>query len=280
MKSSMRGSIILEALIAVGIGALFFTAIGSALVVSIRNTGSLFKSEQANWAMDEAITAVRTLNFSDLVITDSAVLAFSEINGSWNIAPGSPELLDGQLTRSISVSEVQRDSSCLIVQSGGDVDSDSYSVQTTVSWNNVVGDAKEVSSTTLVTNWQNPTGSCFLPEASGVISIDTSGAYWGGSKQLRGVTVTNDSSEDVYIDKMTLWWSFHWSLMSQIFIIDTKAWSTSGPGTPLGYQWTGTEIDILDTAVPAGESGDAYKIKFTAPMQWAWVIMEFEFTDG
>ncbi len=279
-KNAKKGSVILEALIAIGIGAMFFSAIASAMVIIYQNSGVLFKTQKALWVSQETTSAIRAIDFSDLAILESGLLTFDTLDGTYSLISGEAEQLDGGLTRSITVSEVKRDDDCLVVQDDGTVDPDSYYIENQISWSSATGRSQEIGSKTLVTNWEDPNGECFMPVDAGSVFVDTSGSYWGGSRQLRGVTLINSSSEDIIIDKITMEWSFSWARLSQIFIVETKAWSANGPGTPLGYQYSGTEIDIFDTSIPSGETVDAYKIQFTATMKPSWVKMKFEFTDG
>jgi hypothetical protein len=278
-KSKKKGSVLLEVLIAIGLSAIFFSAIAGLLVASNKSTSSLYLSQKAYWRAQEGISALQSMLFEDITITNSAQVSYSAASDTWDLLPGI-ETFDNGMTRTVSITEVQRDDDCVIVESGGTVDPDSLYLSTVVNYEGMGAVEKEVALSTLSVNWQNPVGECFNPTDAGGISLDWSGAYWGGSKQLRGVYIINHTDHDITITKMRLYWDRPTSRLQQIFAIGTKVWSESGPGTPTGQQTSGTLIDIADATIPAGFTDDTHKVQFTGAMDGSTLIFEFEFSDG
>ncbi|MBT3230371.1 hypothetical protein HN358_01115 [Candidatus Uhrbacteria bacterium] len=278
-KKQHKGSVLLEVLMAIGLSAIFFSAIAGLLVASNQSTGSLYNAQTAYWRAQEGISALKSMSFSELSATWDGRATYSGVSDQWTLGTGQVEFPDGQ-TRSLAIIEVQRDENCEIVEIGGDVDPDSYYLRSNMAWEGLGGSKQDLVLQSLRVNWSDPVGQCFNPTDAGGISLDWSGGYWGGSKQLRGVYIINNTDRDITITKMTLHWDVPASFLQQIFAIGTKVWSDSGPGSPYGQQPSGTEIDVLDATIPAGYTDETHKIQFTQAMTGATLIMEFEFGDG
>ena len=277
-KKWKKGSVILEVLIAIGLSAIFFSMIAGLLVASNKSTANLYSSQKVYARAQEGLTALKSMSFSDLFATWDGKAIYSGVSDQWSLGSGQEVFDDGQ-TRSLAVVEVQRNEDCEIVEFGGEIDPDSYYLRSNMQWYGV-GDAKQdLTIESLRVNWEDPQGNCFNPTDAGGITIDWSGAYWGGSKQLRGVDIINNTDRDIMITKVTIYWNWWWSKLTQIFIVDTKAWSSSGPGSPLGDQNPGVEIDIQDVTIPAGETDDTHKIQFSQFMIGSIVQLKLEFDD-
>lgn len=278
-KKWKKGTVILEVLIAIGLSAFFFSAIAGLMVASSKSMESLYSSQKAIWRAQEGIGALQSMSFNDLFLTEESKVIYSDLKDQWSIDIGSQVFADGQ-SREISISAVERDNACLIVDSGGTLDPDTYKLESTVYWTGASGVVHNRNLETIVVNWEDPQGDCFKPTDASGIELDWSGGYWGGSKQLRGVYIINNTSRDITITKMTIWWDKPGAQLQQIFAIGTKVWSDSGPGTPGGLQNSGTVIDTLDATIPAGFTDDTHKIQFTQAMEGSTLIISFEFADG
>ncbi|MBU4315363.1 hypothetical protein KJ673_03075 [Patescibacteria group bacterium] len=278
-KRHKKGSVILEVLIAIGLSAFFFSAIAGLMMASNKSMESLYSSQKAIWRAQEGLGALQSMSFDDLSTTENGLVTYSNVSDAWSLGSGTENFDDGQ-SREIVISEVERDNACLIVEAGGTVDPDTYQLESTVYWTGSTGAVHNRSLQSLVVNWEDSQGECFRPTDAGGIDLDWSGGYWGGSKQLRGVWIINNTTRDITITKMTIWWDRPASKLQQIFAIGTKVWSDSGPGTPLGLQSSGVLIDTLDATIPAGFTDDTHKIQFTQAMEGSTLIISFEFADG
>ena len=273
---STNGSIIIEALVAIGLAGIVFSA-GVSLLLTTRSVGarSLVRQE-ALWAAQEGIDALRTMSFEDLTTTESGGLAFAA--EQWQM-DGSPDTLPGGLLRTVRVRQVQRDASCLIVPVGT-VDVDTLEIESEVGWTDVAGRTQQVLATGLVTRWDDPQGSCFEPTMANCFAIDVAGAEWFGGKQLREVYISNSCETDVTVSHITVTWN-NARLLQQVFFGSSKVWSASGPGTPLGDQPSGVELDIANETISASQGlVEMQKTQFTGAMSGTTVDVTFTFTDG
>jgi Tfp pilus assembly protein PilV len=261
MKDQL-GYTMLEVLIAVGLAGLFFTAIMGLFLTSNRTSAEAMTQQQAVWYAQEGIEALKSMRFSDLSLTQSGSLTFA--SNQWTLGMSGPETVGEIYARTVTVEQVERDNNCALVQSGGTVDTDTYRVTSTITWDDTKGVQQAIALNSLVTNWKNPSGPCATTSCEELF-IDITNIDWFGGKQLRDVFLTNNGSQTIEIDKLTFTWS-NASLISQVFSGNDKVWSSTGPGTPLGEQTSGTELDIVDIYIKPGETTEMQKVQFTEQM--------------
>ena len=274
--SSTRGSILIEAILAIGLAGIIFSA-GVGLLLTARSVGSRsLVRQQALWAAQEGIDALRTMAFEDLDATESGGLTFA--SAKWQM-DDSPDTLPGNFLRTVRVRPVERDVSCLIVSGGGTEDEDTRELESEVSWTDIAGRTQNVLLTSLATRWEDPQGSCFEPTMADCFETDISEAEWFGGKQLREVYISNSCPTAVTVSSITVNWT-NSKLIQQVFFGNSKVWSASGPGTPSGDQPSGTVLDIQDETLSAAETLELQKTQFTGSMSGTTVQVIFTFLDG
>ena len=271
-----RGSLLLEAIIATAIAGTFGVAI---LQLALLSTESSVKIEQrgnANFAAQQGIEALQTMAFADLTNVTNGKVAFA--SERWSIASGS-ETLWNNMTRAVTVQDVQRDASCEVVASGGTVDPDSKELISTVTWLDTAGRSQSVSYRRHRTNYEDPQGDCFAPSAAGQVSFAVDSSEFYGGKQLRDLYFTNTGGTSVTIDKIMFTWD-RASVLEQVFIDNGKVWSDAGPGTPLGTQPSGVTLDIQNFIMTPGQTSQLNKGQFSGSMGGATLTLTVTFTDG
>ncbi len=275
-----QGSLLLEAVIAIGLLAIFFSAMAGLLLSANLGSSSAYTYERARWSAEQGIGALRSIAFTDLQSYATAALTYSGVTHRWSVASGSATSLGHGLTRTVTVADVYRDDNCLVVATGGTLDTDSKELTSTVSWTMPNGQTRTYEASELRVNWEAPTGDCFKPLEARYPTLRFVGANWGGSKQLRDIYIDNATPYDATVTKITVWWSKPGSRSQQMFINTDKVWSESGPGTPSGNQDSGTLIDVVDFTIPANSTGATQKIQFTGAMANSTIRILFEFQDG
>ncbi len=237
------------------------TAIVGALIVgqeSVRVSGerarALFFAEEGL----EATRNIRDNNFTNLVDgTHGFVLAANQ----WTLS-GNSNTTDG-FTRAVTISPI---------------DTKTKTVASTVSWQQTLQRTGTVTLTTRLTNWQALTAT----QADQIV-IDVSGATIGGSGSayLSGVELANNGSTSVIIDRVTVLWTKPNQNIKEIKMEDLVVWSNNGPGTPNGTQSSGTELDIVNTTIPAGEDDfEIDHIRMTGNASADTFTLLLKFTDG
>ncbi|MFC1802141.1 fibronectin type III domain-containing protein [Patescibacteria group bacterium] len=118
------------------------------------------------------------------------------------------------------------------------------------------------------------------PQSASLV-IDTSGASIGGSnnKEILGITTQNTGLVNITIDKMTLTWT-NGKLIQDITIEGGGVWVFNGVGTPDGRQPTGTELDIVDYILVAGNTDNIDAVEFNGSMLGDTFNITFEMGDG
>jgi Tfp pilus assembly protein PilV len=273
-----KGSLLLEALVAIGVAAAYMTALVGFVVVANRGSDRAVEIQQAVWNTNEGISALRAVPFASLTPTLTGAITFA--TSSWTLATNGPQTLPDGSTRLVKIESVSRDASCAVVASGGTVDPDSKKLTSITTWIDTAGRTHDTTTTTLRTNWASPTGSCFATRQAGQVSFSVDASQYYGGKQLRQLYFTNTGGTSVVIDKITFTWS-NSSEFEQLFIDNSKVWSTSGPGTPTGVDvHSGTELDIQNFSMTPGQTSQITKGQFENAMAGTTMTMSVTFADG
>lgn len=134
------GQALVELLVAMGIAALMLPALATAVVASREGRAQQEKRLQASALLREANEAVRIVRQNNWTGVSTNGTYRPTISGnSWTLTSGAETI--GNFTRSIVISDVQRDSGGAIVASGGTVDPSTKRVVATVSWTTPVPDS-------------------------------------------------------------------------------------------------------------------------------------------
>lgn len=274
----VRGSLLLEALVAIGVAAMFMTALLGFVVAANRSSDRALEIQQSIWNTSEGAEALKTITFASLTNTLTGSLSFA--SSVWSLGTSAPQTLTDGSTRTVKVEDVYRDASCNVVISGGTLDVDSKKITSTTSWTDTAGRLHTTSTTSIRTNWQNPQGSCFKPSQAGQVTFAVNDAQFYGGKQLRQLYFTNTGGSTVIIDKISFAWSQHDSELSQLFIDNIKVWSSTGPGTPSGEQHSVAALDIQNYTLAAGQTSQITKGQFSDSMSGSSLQMTVTFADG
>ncbi|MCF6277036.1 MAG: hypothetical protein L3J07_04335 [Candidatus Magasanikbacteria bacterium] len=276
-----KGFSVLEPLLTIGLMAIIFLSLSSLLVVSSFDSYKNTDFQEGLWLAQEGVSAIKTMTFSDLFETASGSLHFvtsSQEVGSWQLLENGPENT-GKFTREILVSSIRRSASCGISENQADtIDLDTFKIESNVTWQDTNGEMRDVSLESFRTNWQNPSGSCFVVNDS-CLSVDISSASWSGGKQLRDVYFTNICEDDFDIDSIIFTWDYNTEI-TQVFLDNHKIWSSSGPGSPSGYQTSGTELFVHHAEVDGEDTVELHKTQFTQNMEGSTISITVYLEDG
>lgn len=267
----------LEALLAVGIGALFTSALLGYVMMTNESTDRAKEYTTVLWETQEGLDALQTIAFGSLTNTLTGSLTFA--SNRWTLGTSGPQTLPDGSTRIVKVENVSRDAQCFVVASGGTIDTDSKKLTSTTSWTDARGKNHTTTLTALRTNWENPTGACFAATQATQVDFDISGAVFAGGKQLRNVYFTNNGGSSVTIDKLSFTWTNDAEL-DQVFMDTSKIWSSTGPGTPTDSVDSGETIDVQNFVLTAGSTAELNKGQFDKQMSGVTLTMTVTFTDG
>lgn len=274
---NQRGSLMLEALIAIGIGAIFSTALLGFVLAANASTDRAKENTLALWDTQEGLDALQTISFSSLTNTTNGSLTFA--SNRWTLGTSGPQTLTDGATRTVKVENISRDAACLVVASGGTVDVDSKKLTSVTTWTDSAERSHTLTLSTLRTNWEDPQGPCFLASQATQVTFNVSGAVFSGGKQLRQVYFTNNGSTAVTIDKIIFTWDND-AEFDQMFMDTSKVWSSTGPGTPTDEVHSGELIDINNFVLSANSTAELNKGQFDRQMSNVTMTLTVIFADG
>lgn len=272
-----RGSLMLEALLAIGIGALFTSALFGYVLIANSSTDRAKENTTALWETQEGLDALQTIAFENLTNTLTGSIAF--LNNQWTVGTNGPQILPDESSRLVKIENVSRDSECFVVASGGTVDADSKKLTSQTTWIDTAGRSHTHTLTTLRTRWDNPQSSCFAAAQATQVDFNISSAMFSGGKQLRNVFFTNNGSSSVTIDKLSFTWT-NGAELDQVFMDTSKVWSSSGPGTPTRELDSGETLDIQNFVLGTGATAELNKGQFDEQMSGVEMTITVTFTDG
>lgn len=132
-QRSKKGTILLEALLALAIGSAILTAVGNALVGSQRANLQAIQKQKAELYLQEAEEAVKSLWLSGWESVNLAGVYHPEIvSGNWVLTAGEENL--GFYSRRIEIDQVFRDGEGNVATQGGTLDPSTKKITTVISW--------------------------------------------------------------------------------------------------------------------------------------------------
>lgn len=152
IKNFTKGVSVIEILVVIAILGVALTGILGMASFSLGIQGLVRQTAQADNLAKEAMEAVRNIrdNNSWNQIT-AGTHGLSSSGGVWSFS-GNQNIIDN-FTRTVLISDVQRDALSNIIESGGTTDPDTKKITVTVSWSER-SRPHEVKLVTYLTNWQ------------------------------------------------------------------------------------------------------------------------------
>lgn len=259
----MRGFSLLEVLLAVGLFAASAALFGT-LTVEQTTSGLLSRERAGALRMArEGLEVSRYLKDSGWQLLPAGMHGLSFANARWDLVL-APEQR-GIYTRTL---EIQ------------DIDPNRKLIRSRVTWadpRSVV--SRQMLLETQLSNWKTPS------TQATAVSVDLSGVSIGGTGQneIRGIVLRNTSSQAVTLT-ITAWTWNNTKEMKRLRIEhegnNQIVWDEDGPGTPEEQQPSGTILNIVDVAIPAGEAATVTQMRFSGKMAGAQLSAVFTFADG
>ncbi len=257
--SAGAGFSTLESILASAMLLVLTTIFINALISGQEGISLASYRRQALSLAEEGLEAVRNIkqeNFSNLV---DGTYGLATSSNQW-ILSGSQDTTAGLFTRQITIRPV---------------DADTKEIEATVFWQQNLSRTASTTLMTRLTNWTQITA-----DQATTLAVNTANATRSGdNKEIRNVTLTNSSPSDSVIASMTISWDGS-PKIERIKIEGDTVWSKSGPGSPSGTQVSGTQLNIQDYTLKAGEDEDIDNIKFTASMAGKSVTISLTMGDG
>ncbi len=258
-QGEVRGFTIIEIILASALLLLTITVFVGGIITAHESIMRAAASVRATIAAQEGLEVARSLrdeNFSNL--TDGTH-GFATSSNRW-IFSGVSSTRDS-ITRELVVSPI---------------DQDTKQIESRTTWQNTHVSTSSLSLFSTLTRWRD-----LSTTQAESLAIDVSGAALSGdNKELRNLTLTNTSGVDLEIAKMAVSWTNASRKIERIKIDEETVWSKNGPGTPTGFQTSGTELDIQNFILEANESVPIDNIKFNGSMSGDSFTILFTMQDA
>jgi type II secretory pathway pseudopilin PulG len=226
------GQALVELLVAMGIAALMLPALATAVVASREGRAQQEKRLQASALLREANEAVRIVRQNNWTGVSANGTYRPTISGSsWTLTAGAETI--GNFTRSIVISDAQRDAGGAIVTSGGTADPSTKRAVATVSWTTPVPDS--VSNEAYLNRYVNNTTWSQTTQAEFAAGTETNvvaTATSGGQLELSptaGASITHQQSTGTFNDTgaATIVQAFSSPVKGGSLIVAAVSWDTA-----------------------------------------------------
>jgi len=128
-----KGQSLIEAIIVMGLCAIILPALLTGLMSSREGKAQQQQRMQAVYVLNETVDAIRSVRERSWeAFAINGTYHTATFSGTWILSPGSTTI-DG-FTQQITIGDINRDSSGMIVESGGALDPSSKKVDISISW--------------------------------------------------------------------------------------------------------------------------------------------------
>jgi len=152
----MKGFGLIETIVALGLFSVIATAGITGFIPALQMGRSGREQTQATSLLRESQEAVRSIRDRDFGNITAGTFGIGISSSQWSFS-GTSDVND-KFTRQINVSQASRDAGGSLVTSGGTTDPDTFTVTSRVTWNNSIGDTRQLSSSNFLTNWRKAIG--------------------------------------------------------------------------------------------------------------------------
>lgn len=148
----MKGFSLIEVVISVALFAIIAGGGISGMIAPLSSNRGSGEINKATQLAQEGLEAVRSIRDRDFANITSGTKGVGISSSLWAFS-GTSDVTD-KFTRIINIKNASRDSGGTLVASGGTTDLDTFLVETDVNWNYSAGDTRNVSMSTLLSNWR------------------------------------------------------------------------------------------------------------------------------
>jgi len=251
-----KGQSLVEVLVALGVFVIGVVAVGVLVIDAGTASRQGVERTQAVLLAREGLEAARSIRDADFDNLSSGSHGVVLSGDTWGFS-GTSDTQD-QFTRTITITSL---------------DVDTKQVESSVTWQFTEARQSSVVFTDYLTDWNQTHGN------AGELSVNIDDVEIN-NKKLEDLKIENTGGSDITIDKITVWWD-NSNLIEKIRVDGDDIWKHNGEGTPDGQQPSGTELDVVDYTVEAGEG--LYNIdefRFDNSMSGTAFIILFTMTDG
>jgi len=257
-----RGFSLIESILASALFGLIVTGMVGPLIYSPESVELSGRRNRATFLAAEGLQAAQNIRDQDFSLLSDGPHGLAISGNQW-VLSGTSDSTD-DFTRVLTITTLE---------------ANAKKVTSTVTWQQTAQRSGTVSLKTHLYNWRTSTAA---PQADQVL-VNVSSATIGGSgkSEVLGIVLQNTGTTTVMIDRVMVSWTKPNQNIREIKMENVVVWSNNGPGTPTGTQSSGTELNIQDISIPAGENDfDIDRIRMTGNATGDTFTLLLQFIDG
>ena len=170
------GFSLIEIIIAIAIFSIIIAGGLTGFIPVLNQNRQASEIIQANRLAEEGLEAVRSIRNRDFDLLSAGNKGIGISSNLWNFDNTSDTT--GKFTRQISITAANRDAGGTLVTTGGNTDPDTWLVKSLITWNYSIGETKQFSLETILTNWRKPIPVGIDYDALIIYSDNTSFPRW------------------------------------------------------------------------------------------------------
>ena len=182
MSINTSGFSLIEIIIAIAIFSIIIAGGLTGFIPVLNQNRQSNEIIEANRLAEEGLEAVRSIRDRDFNLLSAGNKGIGVSSNLWNFS-GTNDV-SGKFTRQISITAANRDVGGTLINSGGTTDPDTWLIKSLITWNYSIGDTKQFSLETILTNWRKNIG----------INYDGLVVYSDGTTKPPWRTYTTDSN--------------------------------------------------------------------------------------
>jgi len=191
-QSSLRGFSLVESLVSITVLALITGIISSVLISTNQSAIRTNNSAKGQRILNESFEAIRSIRDQNFLYLENGVYGLQLSAGVWTLT-STPDTVDTQFIREITISDVYRNASGDIDPNGTQLDDRSKRVSVLIQWDNEVEGPQSLSHEQVITDWQ------------AFERINSTLSEWG-SGTLYQTTVSSSGDGALVLDSFTTSW--------------------------------------------------------------------------
>lgn len=191
-KTQLKGFSLVEALMSITVLALITGVVSSVLISANRGGIANINALKAQNLLNQSFEGARSIRDQNFMYLTNGNHGLQLLDGVWSFN-GTSDTIDSQFSRQVTVSDVYRNASGDIDESGTQLDNRSKKVEVQINWQNAVEGTQSISNEEIITDWQ------------AFERVSSTNSEWGNGTLVQ-TTVASSGDGALVLDSFTTSW--------------------------------------------------------------------------